>query len=241
MNLTSTAWRVANLTAPFAVFQDAAKSLFGSSPSLQLVHENKTHPFAHEAGVFFPQTNSLFITSNQFKDPASGSVRIVITRVTLSNGTGPVHTEEVHTDHVPMANGGVNYKDGMLLCAQGTKNSSGGLSFMQPRAPYKSELLLTGFHGRDFNSVNDVVVHADGSVWFTDPIYGFEQGLRPQPRLPSQVYRWDPARKSVRPVADGFGRPNGIAFSPDQKTLYVTDTDWIHGDGSKVDTRVSSM
>jgi gluconolactonase len=45
----------------------------------------------------------------------------------------------------------------------------------------------------------------------------------------------------VRVVADGLGRPNGICFSPDFQTLYLTDTDWIHGNGSTDDTRASTM
>jgi gluconolactonase len=47
--------------------------------------------------------------------------------------------------------------------------------------------------------------------------------------------------KGIRAMADGFGRPNGIAFSPDEKVLYITDTDWIHGDGSTDGMRPSTM
>jgi gluconolactonase len=106
---------------------------------------------------------------------------------------------------------------------------------------YESQLLKSEFFGREFNSVNDVVVHTDGSVWFTDPIYGFEQGYRPSPRLPNQVYRWCPNSENIRAMADGFGRPNGICFSPDEKRAYITDTDRVHGDGTVDDQRVSSM
>ncbi|SPQ21347.1 7115df78-b77a-4322-8a19-b575c1a931d5 [Thermothielavioides terrestris] len=95
--------------------------------------------------------------------------------------------------------------------------------------------------GRPFNSVNDVVIHSDGSIWFTDPPYGFEQGYRTRPRLPSQVYRYDPNRKSLRAMADGFGHPNGICFSPDERTVYITDTDWLHGGGGTDDTKASTI
>jgi gluconolactonase len=47
------------------------------------------------------------------------------------------------------------------------------------------------------------------------------------------VYRFDPATKDVRVIADGFGRPNGITFSPDEKTVYITDTAENNGDGSE--------
>lgn len=139
-----------------------------------------------------------------------------------------------------MANGGVNYKDGMLICGQGSMNEPSGLYFMSSQFPYTTTLIKSDFYGRPFNSVNDVVVHSDGSIWFTDPIYGYEQGYRPAPRLPSQVYRLSP-NGNIRAMADGFGRPNGICFSPDEKTVYVTDTDWMHGDGTTDDSRVSSM
>ncbi len=93
--------------------------------------------------------------------------------------------------------------------------------------------LITSYLGRRFNSPNDVVVHSDGSVWFTDPQYGFDQGFKSKPDLPNQVYRYDPCTGDVRVVADGMGRPNGIAFSPvkdgGERVVYVTDTDTSQG------------
>jgi gluconolactonase len=110
---------------------------------------------------------------------------------------------------------------------------------MPRKAPPKA--MVTNFHGRDFNSVNDVVVAKDGCLWFTDPCYGNEQDFRQRPKLPNQVYRLDPRNGDLRVVADGFGRPNGICFSPDESLCYITDTDWIHGDGSKDLTRQHSL
>jgi len=112
---------------------------------------------------------------------------------------------------------------------------------MDPSPPFATRTLIDNFHGRSFNSLNDVVLHTDGSIWFTDPIYGFEQGFRPKPQLRSQVYRFEPVSGDVRAVADGFGRPNGICFSPDEQTLYITDTDWIHGDGTTDEERARTM
>jgi gluconolactonase len=225
----------------FATFHPSAQALFGESPKIDLIHENNDYPFAHEAGVFIQEDNTLFITSNQFTDPATKERRIQICRVTLPTDSTEVRCEEVNPSNVPMANGGVNYKNGILFCAQGNLKTAGGLAFMESKPPYESHILVSSFYGREFNSVNDVVVHSDGSIWFTDPIYGFEQGIRPKPRLPSQVYRFDPEAKSIRAMADGFGRPNGICFSPDEKTVYVTDTDWIHGDETTDDCRASHM
>ncbi|KAE8154864.1 hypothetical protein BDV25DRAFT_147114 [Aspergillus avenaceus] len=141
-----------------------------------------------------------------------------------------------------MANGGINYgPDYILFCAQGSMAARSGLYRMSRAAPYETELLKGDFFSRPFNSVNDVVVHADGSVWFTDPSYGFEQGYRPPPCLPNQVYRWCPGTGSIRAMADGFGKPNGICFSPGEEVVYVTDTDRVRGDGTVDDRRVSSI
>lgn len=57
-----------------------------------------------------------------------------------------------------------------------------------------------------------------------DPPYGYYQGFKPYPRLPAQVYAFHPPSGTIRVVADGFQRPNGVAFSPDMKTCYITDT-----------------
>lgn len=133
---------------------------------------------------------------------------------------------------IDMPNGGVNYEDGILFCAQGSAQAgTGGIIYMPRKA--KPIPMVTNFYGRDFNSVNDVVVARDGSIWFTDPCYGNEQDFRQRPKLPNQVYRFNPKNGDIRVVADGFGRPNGICFSPDEKVCYITDTDYIHGDGSK--------
>lgn len=238
------------MTNAFTVHDAAAHSLFGSQPTLDLLLEKADYAFAHEAGVYIDSDQTLFVTSNMYPDPKSGQTKIQISKVTLDR-SGPKVTasvEEIFPD-LPMGNGAVNYQDGVLFCAQGGLDNStepGALVWMEARPPYKTRTLVSSFHGRAFNSLNDVVVHSDGSIWFTDPFYGFEQGIRPAPQLPCQVYRFCPGKGadgkgSIRAMADGFGRPNGICFSPDEKTVYVTDTDWIHGDGSTDLTRASTM
>lgn len=227
-------------SSPWKHYDDSFQSILGPAPQLEVVLEAKEYPFAHEAGVFIPETDELFITSNRFAGP-SGDPKVQISKCVLDRTTGLMRREEISNDLIQMGNGGVNFEDGILFCAQGTKTKPSGLFKMDRRPPYHTVPVVTSFLGRPFNSVNDVVVHSDGSIWFTDPIYGFEQGYRPPPALPNQVYRYDPRSRGIRAVADGFGRPNGLCFSPDEKTLYVTDTDREHGDGSVDDTRPSSM
>ncbi|KAE8309459.1 hypothetical protein BDV41DRAFT_591202 [Aspergillus transmontanensis] len=215
------------LSNTFQIHDERFHSILGPTPTLQLLAENEAYAFAHEAGVFIASTNHLFITSSRIKD-AQGQQSVRITRVHLNET--PVRCEEIPTS-IPLANGGVNYGD----------DRPSGLYLMSTTPPYTTKLLKEDFYGRPFSSVNDVVVHSDGSIWFTDPTYGFEQGYRPMPTLPSHVYRWNPVNGNTRAMADGFGKPNGICFSPDEKTVYVTDTHWLHGDGSTDDQRVSSM
>ncbi|KAK6206475.1 hypothetical protein LQW54_007768 [Pestalotiopsis sp. IQ-011] len=227
-------------SSPWKHYDDSFQTIIGPSPKLEVVLESTEYPFAHEAGVFIPEIDELFITSNRFAGP-SGEPKIQISKCLLDRTTGLMSREEISNDVIQMGNGGVNFADSILFCAQGTKTEPSGLFKMDRKSPYHTVPVVTSFLGRPFNSVNDVVVHSDGSIWFTDPIYGFEQGYRPPPALPSQVYRYDPASRGIRAVADGFGRPNGLCFSPDEKTLYVTDTDREHGDGSVDDTRPSSI
>jgi len=87
----------------------------------------------------------------------------------------------------------------------------------------------------NYNSPNDVVARPDGSVWFTDPSYASAQGLTKKASLGEWVWRWDAKSKTSAVVADGFTRPNGLVFSPDGKTAYVTDTGYDLGYGGPKD------
>jgi gluconolactonase len=219
--------------------------LIGTTPTHSLLLSaagTTNNPFFHEACVFLPAHDELYITSNLLQATSSSNFpTILISRVKLQrtdrlNGDDHVHTVEWAKLRAPpgidMPNGGVNYEDGILFCGQGTAQSgTGGIYYMPRKAPPKP--MVTNFHGRDFNSVNDVVVAKDGCIWFTDPCYGSEQDFRQRPKLPNQVYRFNPSNGDLRVVADGFGRPNGICFSPDETVCYITDTDYIHGDGNK--------
>jgi gluconolactonase len=95
-------------------------------------------------------------------------------------------------------------------------------------------VLADRFEGKRFNSPNDVTVRSDGSVWFTDPTYGIDseyEGDASHSEIgSSNVYRID-ADGTVTLVIDEMVQPNGIAFSPDEKTLYVSDTGQSHVPG----------
>ncbi len=93
-------------------------------------------------------------------------------------------------------------------------------------------VLADRYQGKRFNSPNDVVVKSDGSIWFTDPTYGIlsdYEGYKADPEQPHRgVYRIDPAAGTITCVIDDFGQPNGLAFSPDETTLYIADSAASH-------------
>ena len=103
--------------------------------------------------------------------------------------------------------------------------------------------LATHYEGRRLNSPNDIVCKSDGSVYFSDPPYGVKTELR---ELDFQgVFRVSPDGKALTLVARDFVKPNGLAFSPDEKIFYIADTELGHirafdvnADGTIANSRV---
>jgi gluconolactonase len=95
-----------------------------------------------------------------------------------------------------------------------------------------TKVLVDSFEGMRLNSPNDVVVKSDGSIWFSDPSYGiltdYEGKRSEQEQTGCYVFRLDPETGDIRIVADDFVKPNGLAFSPDESLLYVSDTGMSH-------------
>lgn len=207
----------------------------------------------HEACIYHKPTRSVFVTSNQLPNPndalnaATANRHVNLWQIydlddPSDTSLGKARVEEVQFPGVEIAmlNGGVNFdENSILLCAQGSKETKGVEGLIRLPIPTENnqnaspEVIIDSFHGIPFNSVNDVIISPiDSSIWFTDPPYGFNQEFRQQPQLPYQVYRFDPKTGSIRAIADNFTRPNGLCFSPDLKTLYVTDTGALTGSAS---------
>ena len=93
-------------------------------------------------------------------------------------------------------------------------------------------ILADSYQGKRLNSPNDVVVSSDGAVWFTDPTYGIDgeyEGDYAESEIgASHLYRIDPATGEIAIACDDFVKPNGLAFSPDETLLYVSDTGATH-------------
>jgi gluconolactonase len=118
-----------------------------------------------------------------------------------------------------------NYRDleGRLVAC-----SSGERAIIRREHDGQWKVLVDRYQGKRLNSPNDLVVKSDGTIWFTDPPYGItepNQGYGGEQEQPgSFVYRFDPATGEIDAVVTDMVRPNGLAFSPDERLLYVSDT-----------------
>jgi gluconolactonase len=96
-------------------------------------------------------------------------------------------------------------------------------------------VLADRYDGRRLNSPNDIVIKSDGSIWFSDPTYGIDsdyEGRRSKSEIgASNVYRIDGTSGEVTRIVSDRVQPNGLAFSPDEKTLYVADSGSTHVSG----------
>ena len=123
-----------------------------------------------------------------------------------------------------------NYANGNTLDAQGRLITCehGTRRVTRTEHDGTTTVLADQHEGKRLNSPNDVVVHSDGSIWFTDPSYGIDSDYEGH-KAPSEVggchvYRIEPTSGRVEIVADDFVRPNGLAFSLDERRLYIVDT-----------------
>ena len=125
------------------------------------------------------------------------------------------------------SNGNTRDREGRLItCEHGRRCIS------RTETDGRITVLADRHQGRRLNSPNDVVVKSDGTIWFTDPSYGITsdyEGNRAESEIGAcHVYRLDPTDGALTAVAEDFVRPNGLAFSPDEKTLYVADSSVTH-------------
>jgi gluconolactonase len=118
-----------------------------------------------------------------------------------------------------------HYRDleGRLLSCE-----HGGRCISRTEPDGRKTVLIDRYQGKRLNSPNDLVVKSDGTIWFTDPPYGIlsdYEGYKAESELGDcYVFRFDPASGELSVVTDQVVEPNGLAFSPDEKILYIADT-----------------
>ena len=196
--------------SPFVVRDAEFEAVLGHAPRLAHVIDVD----AHEGPVYVAQEDALYFTTVP-QQPGPG---VDIKRLFLKS----MMVSVVRPD-AAAANGMAADHDGRLVVCE---QLGGAIAAVDALSGART-LLADGF-----NSPNDVVVKSDGTIWFTDPSYGWLQGFRPQPRLRDGVRRYDPRTGGVTTVADSFDKPNGLCFSPDESILYVTDSGANHEPGS---------
>ncbi len=120
------------------------------------------------------------------------------------------------------ANGNTRDRQGRLVTCE-----HGGRRVTRTEHDGTITVLMDRFEGKRLNSPNDVVVKSDGTIWFTDPPFGLlgdYEGARAEQELPQSLYRLDPTTRQATVLDDAVAGPNGLAFSPDERVLYVVES-----------------
>jgi gluconolactonase len=210
---------------PFVLYSEEFRAVLGDDPQL----EELVVTDAHEGPVYVAALDALFFTTvpRTMNVPLQGFKEVSIDRLDIA--TGDLSTLR---DVSNMANGMTLDREGRLLvCEQGTKTHRARIGRIDLGTDTE-ETVVDEWFGLTFNSPNDIVVKSDGTVWFTDPSYGYLQGFKDQPLVGDFVYRHDPTTGETTVVADSFNKPNGLAFSPDESILYINDSGAIQGPGT---------
>ncbi|MBM3218739.1 MAG: SMP-30/gluconolactonase/LRE family protein [Candidatus Rokubacteria bacterium] len=159
-----------------------------------------------EGPVWFGDSRSLL-----FSDVPSNRI------MRWSEETGRVETFRKPSRYT---NGNARDRQGRLICAEHESHSITRTEF-----DGRVTTLIDTFEGKNLNAPNDVIVKSDGSIWFSDPVYGGLYEARNRKfEHPARVYRLDPATGQASVVAGDMAGPNGLSFSPDESKLYVVDS-----------------
>jgi len=228
-----------NTTPPFIqVFDPSFLDVTGLNATIRMVVSNPGFAFAHEAPIYIPDLNVVFFSSNDggplgYNGWNNNSVVSMLNMTEVdyalaaTSGGVDIQIQTLNlSDTVQMVNGGTGpYKGNLLFVTSGRALLPPSVVLVNPSPPFNTTVLLDNFYGRQFNSLNDIkVLPGTDIMFFTDPTYGWMNGFRPEPMLPSQAYRFDPSTGQVRVIADQFVHPNGIAFTSDGSTAFITDT-----------------
>ena len=120
------------------------------------------------------------------------------------------------------ANGNTRDRQGRLVTCE-----HGGRRVTRTEYDGSIRVLMDSFEGKRLNSPNDVVVKSDGSIWFTDPVFGIlgdYEGYKSDSEIEPNVYRLEPESGQATIVAEGVLGPNGLCFSPDERMLYIVES-----------------
>ncbi|KFY80525.1 hypothetical protein V499_00629 [Pseudogymnoascus sp. VKM F-103] len=182
----------------------------------------------HDGTVYSPEAKAIFFA--QLHVPLLGysaDAMPWLWRIDISNHSSPV-TERVYpSPQLTVANGATYYNGSVFWAQEGNYTNPGGIVKMDPFS-LKTEVVQNNFYGHRYNSPNDLVITNTGTAFFTDGYYGqdnFNDTLPAQ--LANGIYRWEQSSGNIRMVAGAaegaFFNPNGLALSPDDDYLYITN------------------
>jgi len=207
---------------------------------------------AHEGPVWVARQNRLYYTTKTHLD---GRRRVDIEYLdfsaylqddyTLSDLPERIqHPLEPATfvENVNMANGMRPANDGihLLVAEQGYGDKDGGIALYHLQTGQRAELAME-YDGKPFNSPNKVIQSQAGHLILSDPDYAFRQNFRPPPVLEPNLYLLPNETEDTQVFRCGLEMPHGLALSPDERTLFVTDTsnDGAHDDEVELRRRKS--
>ena len=194
------------MASPFEILDARFRKIWAPISQLETLHTGMRFS---EGAVYFADHRCLL-----FSDiPNSRMLR-------WDESTGQV---SVFRSNDCFSNGNTRDREGRLVtCEQGARRVT------RTEIDGTVTILTDRWSGKRLNSPNDVVVKSDGTIWFTDPTYGissyFEGGRAESEIGTRNVFRLDPKTGRLTVVVDDFAQPNGLAFSADEKILYVVDS-----------------
>jgi len=177
------------------------------------------------AGVCFLEGPAIDAAGNIYFSDIAGN------RILKMDSQGTVTTFRADSGRT---NGNTFDAEGRLISCEGAENGPGGRRRVVRTnlASGQLEVLTERYEGKRYNSPNDAVVDSRGRIWFTDPLYAPDRSVMEHEH--EAVYRIDPGGRVTRVITQpAIGRPNGLAITPDGKTLYLVDSNYIRPDGNR--------
>ncbi|KAH8881409.1 gluconolactonase [Thozetella sp. PMI_491] len=209
----------------FVVFdRDRGLEILGPEPTYEIVFDNVAEA-VHEAPVYVPALNSIIVSTL--------SADVIPQSIIDLNYDPPTLKNYTTSPPIRGVNGG-RFFDGTVYWVAGSGDFAfDGREFRQVPGLYalnpetrEVKPILNNYFGQLFNSPDDLTVDPQtGDIFFTDPWFGWALGLTDAvPVLRQNTYRFRPSTGAVSIIDTGIAQPNGIALSPDGKTLYISDT-----------------
>jgi len=204
--------------ASFLVFSEShASSILGANPTIETVFT--VADVIQEAPVYVPDNNKLYVSPPILPghDGLQYEIDLNVSPPTISNFTAD--------PPLVGANGAGYWKGVVYYTVNGTGTDE------QPPGVYafdwktrRSWPVANSYYGYRLNGPDDLTISRNGDIWFTDPAYGSSNSTTASLPLQISTYHLSHATGELTPVDDSIALPNGVAISPDQQTLYITDT-----------------